>query len=230
MPFTTIFCIIGAMSISAFPLFSGFVAKSLIMSSLGGMGMVLIYFVLFFASAGVLEHSGIKIPYFAFFAHERKSKVKEAPINMLIAMGIAAVLCIGIGVFPKYLYQILPYTVEYQPYTIDHVISQLQLLVFAIIAFLFLVKFKLYPSEIKSTVLNSDWFYRKMLPGIGKPLFKKIGLLTELIYENLRFFFRLILNKSQKFSNSSYIKVTTPSFAATILISILFIMLLIVLI
>ena len=229
MPFTTIFCIIGAMSISAFPLFSGFVAKSLIMSSLGGMGMVLIYFVLFFASAGVLEHSGIKIPYFAFFAHERKSKVKEAPINMLIAMGIAAVLCIGIGVFPKYLYQILPYTVEYQPYTIDHVISQLQLLVFAIIAFLFLVKFKLYPSEIKSTVLNSDWFYRKMLPGIGKPLFKKIGLLTELIYENLRFFFRLILNKSQKFSNSSYIKVTTPSFAATILISILFIMLLIVL-
>ena len=68
-----------------------------------------------------------------------------------------------------------------------------------------------------------------MLPGIGKPLFKKIGLLTELIYENLRFFFRLILNKSQKFSNSSYIKVTTPSFAATILISILFIMLLIVL-
>ena len=193
------------------------------------MGMVLIYFVLFFASAGVLEHSGIKIPYFAFFAHERKSKVKEAPINMLIAMGIAAFLCIGIGVFPKYLYQILPYTVEYQPYTIDHVISQLQLLVFAIIAFLFLVKFKLYPSEIKSTVLNSDWFYRKMLPGIGKPLFKKIGLLTELIYENLRFFFRLILNKSHKFSNSSYIKVTTPSFAATILISILFIMLLIVL-
>ena len=82
MPFTTIFCIIGAMSISAFPLFSGFVAKSLIMSSLGGMGMVLIYFVLFFASAGVLEHSGIKIPYFAFFAHERKSKVKEAPINL----------------------------------------------------------------------------------------------------------------------------------------------------
>ena len=89
--------------------------------------MVLIYFVLFFASAGVLEHSGIKIPYFAFFAHERKSKVKEAPINMLIAMGIAAFLCIGIGVFPKYLYHILPYTVEYQPYTIDHVISQLQL-------------------------------------------------------------------------------------------------------
>jgi len=230
MPFTTIFCIIGAMSISAFPLFSGFVAKSLIMSSLGGMGMVLIYFILFFASAGVLEHSGIKIPYFAFFAHERKNKVKEAPINMLIAMGIAAFLCIAIGVFPKYLYQILPYAVEYQPYTLDHVISQLQLLVFAIIAFLFLVKFKLYPSEIRSTVLNSDWFYRKMLPGIGKPLFKKIGLLTDSLYKNLGLSFKQVLSKSYKFSNLSYIKVTTPSFAGTILISILFIMLVIVLV
>ena len=230
MPFTTIFCIIGAMSISAFPLFSGFVAKSLIMSSLGGMGMVLIYFILFFASAGVLEHSGIKIPYFAFFAHERKNKVKEAPINMLIAMGIAAFLCIAIGVFPKYLYQILPYAVEYQPYTLDHVISQLQLLVFAIIAFLFLVKFKLYPSEIRSTVLNSDWFYRKMLPGIGKPLFKKIGLLTDSLYKYLGLTFKQVLSKSYKFSNLSYIKVTTPSFAGTILISILFIMLVIVLV
>ena len=149
---------------------------------------------------------------------------------MLIAMGIAAFLCIAIGVFPKYLYQILPYTVDYQPYTLDHVISQLQLLVFAIIAFLFLVKFKLYPSEIRSTVLNSDWFYRKMLPGIGKPLFKKIGLLTDSLYKNLGLSFKQVLSKSYKFSNLSYIKVTTPSFAGTILISILFIMLVIVLV
>ena len=227
MPLTTIFCIVGAMSISAFPLFSGFVAKSLIMSSLGGAGMVLIYFVLFFASAGVLEHSGIKIPYFAFFAHERKTSVKEAPLNMLIAMGIAAFLCIGIGVYPRYLYQILPYAVEYQPYTLDHIISQLQLLVFAILAFLFLIKFKLYPSEIKSTVLNSDWFYRRMLPGIGRPFFKMISNVIEKFYFNLGFVFNYLLGKSKKYNNSSFIKVTTPSFATLILIIVLFIMLLI---
>ena len=225
MPLTTIFCIIGAMSISAFPLFSGFVAKSLIMSALGGQGLILIYFVLFFASAGVLEHSGIKIPYFAFFAHERKNKVKEAPLNMLIAMGVAAFLCIGIGVYPKYLYSILPYSVDYQPYTIDHVISQLQLLVFAILAFLFLVKFKLYPSEIKSTVLNSDWIYRKMLPGIGKPLFQNLQKIIIKFYAALSILFDLILGRSKKFANSSYIKVTSPSFAGLLMIAILFIML-----
>ena len=227
MPLTTIFCIIGAMSISAFPLFSGFVAKSLIMSALGGQGLILIYFVLFFASAGVLEHSGIKIPYFAFFAHERKTKVKEAPLNMLIAMGVAAFLCIGIGVYPKYLYSILPYSVDYQPYTIDHVISQLQLLVFAILAFLFLVKFNLYPSEIKSTVLNSDWIYRKMLPGIGKPLFQNLQKIIIKFYDLLSILFDLILGRSKKFANSSYIKVTTPGFAGLLMITILFIMLVI---
>jgi multicomponent Na+:H+ antiporter subunit D len=225
MPFTTVFCIIGAMSISAFPLFSGFVAKSLIMSALGGQGLILIYFILFFASAGVLEHSGIKIPYFAFFAHERKTKVKEAPFNMLLAMGIAASLCIGIGIFPNYLYSILPYAVEYHPYTIDHIISQLQLLVFAILAFLFLVKFKLYPAEIKSTVLNSDWFYRRMLPGIGKPLFQTLQIVINRLYLILSSLFEFFTGRSKKFANSSYFKVTTPSFAATVLIAILFVML-----
>jgi multicomponent Na+:H+ antiporter subunit D len=227
MPLTTIFCIIGAMSISAFPLFSGFVAKSLIMSALGGQGLIIIYFVLFFASAGVLEHSGIKIPYFAFFAHERKTKVKEAPFNMLLAMGVAAFLCIGIGVYPKYLYAILPYAVDYHPYTIDHVISQLQLLVFAILAFLFLIKFKLYPSEMKSTVLNSDWFYRKMLPGIGKPLFKNLSFMINLIYSQLGLFFKYFMNKTKNLSTSNYIKVINPGFATFVLISILFLMLLI---
>ena len=227
MPLTTIFCIVGAMSISAFPLFSGFVAKSLIMSALGGQGLILIYFVLFFASAGVLEHSGIKIPYFAFFAHERKTKVKEAPFNMLLAMGIAATLCIGIGVYPKHLYSILPFAVDYQPYTIDHVVSQLQLLVFAILAFLFLIKFKLYPSEIKSTVLNSDWFYRKMLPGIGKPLFKTLSLIINKMYLLVELLFKSSLGRAKSFTEAHYIKVTTPGFAALVLISILFFMLLI---
>ena len=96
MPITAVCSIIGAISISAFPLFSGFVAKSLIMSSLGYEGLSFIYFMLLFASAGVLHHSGIKIPFFAFFAHESGHKPKEAPLNMIIAMVIGSVLCLSL--------------------------------------------------------------------------------------------------------------------------------------
>ena len=160
MPITAVCSIVGAVSISAFPLFSGFVAKSLIMSSLGYEGLTFIYFMLLFASAGVLHHSGIKIPFFAFFAHDAGLKPKEAPINMQAAMILSSILCILIGIFPSLFYQILPYSTYYQPYDFSHVLSQLQLLMFAVFAFICLWHFKIYPPELNSTVLNSDWFYR----------------------------------------------------------------------
>ena len=178
MPWTTVFCIIGAMSISAFPLFSGFAAKSLTMSAVGKEELTLIWLMLLFASAGVLEHSGIKIPYFAFFGHDSGKRVKEAPFNMLLAMGIAAAICILVGlpaVVPffgyDWLYNLLPYREEamaYQPFTWDHILTQMQLLVLAILAFVLLKRFALYPAEKPATVLDTDWVYRKLGFGFAR--------------------------------------------------------------
>ncbi len=170
MPLTMVFCIIGAMSISAFPLFSGFAAKSLIMSALGYKGLIAAYLVLLAASAGVLHHSGIKIPYFAFFGHDGGHKVKEAPFGMLVAMAGASALCIGIGSFPAIFYQILPYSIDYNPYNASHVLGQMELLIFSILAFTFLMRFGFYPPELKSTVLNTDWLYRRVAVWFGRPI------------------------------------------------------------
>ena len=186
MPFTMVCCIIGAMSISAFPLFSGFVAKSLTMSALGETDIVWAYFVLLFASAGVLEHSGIKIPYFAFFAHDNKIQTTEAPIGMRVAMGIAAFLCVSIGVFPSLLYGILPFPIDYQPYDASHVASQMQLLIFALLAFVVLVRLKLYPPEIPSVVLNSDWFYRRLAPMVGMPILRFVIMIWDISLLQMR--------------------------------------------
>ena len=166
MPFTTVFCIIGAASISAFPLFSGFIAKSLTLSAVAHEGYLAIWMILLFASAGVFHHSGIKIPYFAFFAHDSGKRCKEAPLNMLIAMGITAFLCIAIGVYSPWLYSLLPHPVDYQPYTPSHVIGQYQLLMFSALAFAVLMRFKIYPPELKSVNLDFDITYRKWLPSL----------------------------------------------------------------
>ena len=163
MPWTTAFCIVGAASISAFPLFSGFVSKSLIISAAMDEGWFWTWLVLLFASAGVFHHSGIKIPFFAFFAHDSGLRPKEAPLNMLIAMGIAAALCVGIGVFPGPLYAILPYGVDYHPYSLEHVVTQYQLLIFSALAFTVLMRTGIYPPELRSTNLDSDWAWR--MPG-----------------------------------------------------------------
>ncbi|MBN2178559.1 MAG: Na(+)/H(+) antiporter subunit D [Deltaproteobacteria bacterium] len=162
MPLTCIFCIVGAASISAFPLFSGFVSKSMVMSAASHGGMSIIWFMLLFASAGVFHHAGIKIPFFAFFSHDSGIRTKEAPPNMLIAMGIAAFLCIFIGTFPSLsVYPLLPYTVNYEPYTASHVMAQTQLLFFSALAFTLLLLSGIYPSEMRAINLDADWFYRK---------------------------------------------------------------------
>ncbi len=166
MPLTAAFCIIGALSISAFPLFSGFIAKGLIIDSVADMNLMIVWLALLFASAGVLEHAGIKIPFFAFFAHDSGKRCQEAPINMLIAMGILAALSIAIGVFPQAFYELLPYDMEFEPYTTGHVVTQLQLLLFAVLAFVVLIKVGVYPPEIKSTNLDTDWFYRRLAPRV----------------------------------------------------------------
>jgi multicomponent Na+:H+ antiporter subunit D len=120
MPLTCLFCIIGAASISAFPLFSGFVSKSMIISAAGHEKLAVVWLMLQFASAGVFHHAGIKVPFFMFFGHDSGIRVKEPPVQMMIGMGMAAFLCIFFGVRYDLLYSILPYTVDYTPYTGAH--------------------------------------------------------------------------------------------------------------
>ena len=148
MPWTTGFCMVGAASISAFPLFSGFVTKSMVMTAAAEEGLLFTWLVLLFASAGVFHHAGIKIPYFAFFSHDSGKRCAEAPANMLTAMAIAAALCIAIGVYPAALYGLLPFVVTYEPYTASHVVAQLQLLFFSALAFAVLMRTGIYPPEL----------------------------------------------------------------------------------
>ncbi len=164
MPKTTILCIVGAASISAFPLFSGFVSKSMVMSAALENGYDWIWLMLLFASAGVFHHAGIKIPYFAFFAHDSGIRASDPPNNMLLAMLIAAVLCIAIGVYPSALYSLLPYDTGYNPYDATHVLAQTQLLFFSALAFVWLNLRGMYPPELRSTNLDFDWVYRRAFP------------------------------------------------------------------
>lgn len=166
MPKTTFFAIVGAASISAFPLVSGFVTKSMIVSAVMAEGYYGVWLVLLFAAAGVFHHAGIKIPYFAFYAHDSKfiHTAKEAPTNMLVAMGMSAVLCVAIGCFPQTFYSMLPWEMNYTPYDLTHILTQLQLLFFSALAFVWLQLANIYPPELKSVNIDAEWVYRKLFP------------------------------------------------------------------
>jgi multicomponent Na+:H+ antiporter subunit D len=143
--------------------------------------LTVVWLLLLFASAGVFHHAGIKIPYFAFFAHDRGHRVAEAPLNMRVAMTMAAMVCIGIGVAPGVIYGILPYAVDYAPYTTPHVINQLQLLLLAAMAFTMLIRTGLYPPEVPSVNLDADVVYRRIMPSTWNALSQNVFQLRDVL-------------------------------------------------
>ncbi len=157
MPITMVCGIIGALSISAFPLTSGFISKSMISQGAADAHMMIVWLLLAAASAGVFLHAGIKFPWFVFFQKDSGLRPPDPPWNMRAAMIFFSALCIGLGVMPGLLYRLLPYPVDYLPYTDSHVVFQLQLLLFSGLAFFLLL------SWLKRTLtitLDIDWFWR----------------------------------------------------------------------
>ena len=165
MPWTFVFTLIGGLSISAFPFFSGFVSKAMIVSAGFEEHKLWVGFLLLLASAGTFLHTGLKVPYFIWFGKNKPraevwNRAAEPPWNMNAAMIIASVLCIFIGCYTPYLYKMLPFPEEamkYNPYSAYHVSETLQILLFTGLGFFLLLK-KLVPEPKIS--FDMDWFYR----------------------------------------------------------------------
>ena len=186
MPKTAALCLVGAASISAFPLMSGFVSKSLVMAAALREGYSGIWLGLLFASAGVFHHAGIKIPFFAFFAHDSGIRTTDPPANMLLAMALAAGLCVAIGCAPVLLYSLLPFDFEYAPYTADHVLAQLQLLFFSALAFVWLRRSGRYPPELPGVNLDAEWVYRRLAPEAGARVLGRLARLDAALRRRAR--------------------------------------------
>jgi multicomponent Na+:H+ antiporter subunit D len=160
MPLTLGLYMIGACAISAVPLFSGFVSKSMVVSAAGEAQLAPVFLLLTLASAGTFLHTGLKLPYYMFFGKDSGLRAAEPPRNMLAAMGLAALACIVIGIFPGLLYRHLPHPVDYAPYSVAHVTSTLGMLGFTALGFFLLLR---HLDPVPTVSLDTDWFYRRLL-------------------------------------------------------------------
>ena len=159
--------IIGALSISSFPLTSGFVSKSMISEAAGMQHLEWVWYLLAAASAGVFLHAGIKFPWFVFFQKDSGLRPDDPAWNMRAAMIFFAVLCVAVGVLPRALYALLPYKVDYVPYTASHVVFYLQLLLFSGLAFFLILG---WLKRTLTITLDGDWFYRRLAPTLAQHL------------------------------------------------------------
>jgi multicomponent Na+:H+ antiporter subunit D len=178
MPLTCVCGIIGALAISSFPLTSGFTTKSMISQAAVDGNLVWVYMALTAASAGVFLHAGIKFPWFVFFQKDSGLRPKDAPWNMGLAMIIFASLCILLGVFPEMLYALLPYPVDYQPYSIGKVLFYLQLLLFSGLAFFVLLPLMKRTMTIS---LDTDWLWRRAAFSLFRLIERALSSLGEVV-------------------------------------------------
>ncbi len=178
MPFTLGLYMVGAFAISAVPLFSGFVSKSMVVSSAAETHRTWAFLLLTLASSGTFLHTGLKLPYYMFFGTQRGLRAHEPPANMLAAMALTAAACVLIGVLPGLLYAYLPFAVDYAPYTARHVASTLGLLGFTALGFFLLLR-HLDPEP--SVSLDTDWLYRRGLPAALAPALRGLGRLQGLL-------------------------------------------------
>jgi len=159
MKVVVVLYMVGAFSISGFPLFNGFISKSMVIQGATDAHLETVTLLLMMASVGSFLHTGLKLPYFTWFGNKKTEiTLKPLPLNMLIAMGLGAFFCILFGVYPALLYQHLPFPVDFQPYTTYHLVETTQILIFAFAGF-WIFRNKL---EGQSKIaLDTDWFYRK---------------------------------------------------------------------
>jgi multicomponent Na+:H+ antiporter subunit D len=161
--------LVGAVSISSVPLFSGFTTKELVTdaASLAGMGTVMLLLKL--VSVGTFLSTGLKLPYTAWFGADgagprhntpaARIQVRPVPTTMFLAMGAAALINVAIGLAPGPLYELLPYPVEYDPYTLGKVLEKTQTLVLTGLVFWVLLdRFAAKPK----LVLDLDVLYRDL--------------------------------------------------------------------
>ncbi len=160
MPLTAICFMVGALAISGVPLFNGFISKSITIYAAEADGHGLAAIGMYLASIGTFLSINLKMVYFMFFGQDKGLVPIKLPFNMSIAMVATASLCFIYGVYPSFLYELLPYAMAYEPFTLNKTVATLQLLLATAAAFwLVLPKIKLEPK----LSLDFDWFYRRLL-------------------------------------------------------------------
>ena len=175
MPYLFVAHLIGVAAI-ALPLFSGFVTKSLSITATAEAHYENAWLCLLAATAGVFWVCGMQITDEVFLRvprHNESMEKRPIPMGMVVAIGVAAFACLAIGLFPIALYRVLPYPPDYRPYTLPHVVAQLQLMGCAALIYAIARAVRVVPFRA-GTILDIDWLYRRPLAIFSRAIAQRL--------------------------------------------------------
>ncbi len=174
MPLVAACYLAAAASTAGLPLFGGFTTKSMTIAAVSGYGHWAGLALELGALAAILG-VGVRLPHLLFFSSARGDAAGEGPIpvsaNARWAMLAAALVCLGVGVVPGAVYALLPYPVDFTPYSVWSVLQSLMLVGFGVLAYV-LARGLLAPTP--GRILDLDALYaalgRVFLALVSRPV------------------------------------------------------------
>ncbi|WP_028573365.1 Na(+)/H(+) antiporter subunit D [Desulfonatronum lacustre] len=199
LPLVMLAYVVAGLSISGMPIFNGFVSKTMTIAGAFNDHQVLLGMLMEVAAVGTFLSVGLKLPYFAFWGGKPTydKPLKPIPVNMYIAMGAAAFLCIAQGLYPDLLYRFLPYpgAYDFQPWSSWKVLMTLMLLGFTGLGFM-VMRGVLKPHAQRNLDFETLYIYlgRAFLALVSWPLAKIDAIWSE-VYERVGLVGLLFLGK-----------------------------------
>lgn len=165
MPLAAAAGVVGALTLGSFPFTAGFVSKALLIDAAAEAHLAAPWIGLTAGSAALFVVSGVAFLWFVFFRPgPGLLRPDRVPVEHRVGLGVFAAACVGFGVAPSLLYGLVPGTIDYQPYTPDHLVLQVQLLLASGLVFVLLPRLFRRRS---GPLLDWDWLYRRPGPVVA---------------------------------------------------------------
>ncbi len=103
-------------------------------------------------------------------AHKRADPAPyaEAPYGMLLGVSLASFFCVALGIAPHWLYNLTPTEMSIDPFALDRVARQFELIGAAGVVFLALRLFGVAPADAPTRLLDMDAVYRGPVAAAGR--------------------------------------------------------------
>lgn len=168
MPITALLLLASGIAASAAPGLALYATHAVALEASAQWDLRWLWTLIVVAPAVLLVSLAMRPSLAVYRAVLRPPRFNEAPFTMLLGAGLAFFFCVSVGLAPRWLYGLMPADLAFQPFELNRVAPQLELLGAAGLIYLLLRAVRLTAPEQDIRLLDIDALYRGPVANAGR--------------------------------------------------------------
>jgi multicomponent Na+:H+ antiporter subunit D len=168
MPISALLLLACGLAVSAAPGLAMYATQSVMLDASAQWDLRWLWLLIAATPAVVFACLFCRVALAAYTRESRPQPMQEAPFSMLLGAGLALFFCLSIGLAPGWLYNLMPANIAFQPFALDRVAPQAQMLGAAGLVYLVLHATRVASPNRETHLLDVDAFYRGPVAGAGR--------------------------------------------------------------